>query len=347
MDIAFITGINGQDGSYLTRFLLDKGYTVHGMIRRSSSINTHRIDDVYKDIHENNVNLFLHYGDMCDSSCITNLIYKIKPTEVYNLAAMSHVKISFEIPEYTGDVDAIGTLRLLEAIKNYEEFINYKYRVKFYNAATSELYGGIYNDPQDENTPFCPKSPYAVAKLYSYWITCNYRESYDMFCCNGILFNHTSIYRGHNFVEQKIVKAAVKISKNLQDCLYLGNLYASRDIGHAKDYVKAMWMMLNYEKPDDYVISTGVGYTIKEIVEMVFNKLYINIQWEGTGINEVGKFKDKIIIRIDHKYFRPSEVVNLLGNSNKAKTTLGWNIEYNLDKILDEMILNELKINQL
>lgn len=339
---AFITGITGQDGYYLTDFLLKNNYKVHGMIRRSSNINTNRIENFYKDRHECNVNLYLYYGDITDSSCILNLIQKIKPMEIYHLAAMSHVKISFEMPEYTGDVDALGTLRLLEAIKiTRDNDVNYN--PKFYNASTSELYGGIYNTPQTELTNFNPKSPYAIAKLYSYWITRNYRESYNMFCCNGILFNHTSIHRGHNFVEQKIVKAAVKIVNNKQNCLYLGNIYSKRDIGHSKDYVKAMWLMLNYNIPDDYVISTGISYSIKEIVEMVFNLLGKNIIWEGIGLDEIGKIDQNIVIRIDKEYFRPSEVNNLCGDSNKARTILDWTPEYTLNDILKEMIDHELK----
>lgn len=354
---AFITGITGQDGYYLTEFLLKKGYIVHGMIRRSSSINTNRLDKFYKDRHDKSeIKLYLHYGDITDSSCLLNLIQKIKPDEVYHLAAMSHVKISFEVPEYAGEVDGLGTLKLLEAIRTYQNSLSpnevgiLKHPIKFYNAATSELYGGIYDKPQNENTPFNPKSPYAIAKLYGYWITKNYRESYNMFCCNGILFNHTSPFRGHNFVEQKIVKAAVRIYHGKQDCLYLGNLYSKRDIGHSKDYVKAMWLMLNSDSPDDYVISTGESFTIKEIVELVFNILYNKpILWEGSGINEIGKINIsdsyKTVVKIDSEYFRPSEVDSLCGDSTKAKDKLGWKPEYTFFNILREMIDYEIKYN--
>jgi GDPmannose 4,6-dehydratase len=356
--IAFITGITGQDGKYLSEFLLGKGYIIHGLIRRSSSLNTSRIDHLYKDPHLENVKFFLHYGDMCDLVSISELFEKIKPDEVYNLAAMSHVKISFEIPEYTSDVNGIGTLRLLEIIKKCEQNTNKK--IKFYNATTSEMFGGGEN--LNENSPFVPKSPYSVSKLYSYWISNVYKESYGLFCCNGILFNHTSPYRGHNFIEQKIVKGAVKIYKEigrkiekefLFQPIYLGNLYSKRDIGHCKDYVKAMWMMLQQDEPDNYVISTGISFSVKEITNFVFEILNLNLEWKGSGLDEIGyiqlekekedsSFSFFPVVKIDSKYFRPNEVHNLTGDSSKARKVLGWSHEYNIHNILVEMINFEL-----
>jgi GDPmannose 4,6-dehydratase len=337
--IALITGISGQDGSYLSELLLEKGYKVHGIIRRSSSINTKRLDHIYK-----NPNLFLHYGDLSDSSCINKIINDIKPDEIYNLAAMSHVAVSFETPEYTTDIDATGTLRILESIKNSNK------NIKFYQAGTSELYGGVYDKPQNEETPFNPHSPYAVAKLYSYWITKNYRESYNMFAVNGILFNHTSSRRGPTFVEQKIVKGAVAICMEKQNVLELGNLYSYRDFGHAKDYVYAMWLMIQEDKPDDYVIATGEKYMVKDIVSLVFSKLNMPLEWSGEGVNEIGtvscelsKYKDKELVKINEKYFRPSEVDSLIGDCTKAKNKLKWKPEYTFDSIIDEMIKEELK----
>ena len=340
MKIALITGISGQDGSYLAEFLLEKDYKVHGIIRRSSSINTKRLDNIYC-----NPNLQLHYGDLSDSCLLNKLIINIKPDEIYNLAAMSHVAVSFQIPEYTTDIDATGTLRILEAIKNTDK------KIKFYQASTSELYGGVYDKPQNEDTPFNPRSPYAVAKQYAFWITKNYRESYNIFAVNGILFNHTSPRRGETFVEQKIVKGAVAISRGLKDCLKLGNIYSYRDYGHAYDYVRAMWLMLQQEEPEDYVISTGNKYMIKDIVTLVFSKLNIPLEWTGEGINEIGTIKNtkisklegKIVVKIDSIYFRPSEVDNLVGDSTKARETLGWKPEYIFDCIIDEMIKEELK----
>lgn len=331
--IALITGITGQDGSFIAELLLEKGYEVHGIIRRSSQINTHRLDHIYK-------NLQLHYGDLSDASCINKLIEYIKPDEVYNLGAMSHVKVSFEIPEYTSDIDALGTLRLLEAVNKLNTFK----QVKFYQAGTSELYGGIYDKPQDIDTPFYPRSPYAVAKLYSYWIVKNYREAYNLFAVNGVLFNHTSARRGETFVEQKIVIAAVAIKMKKQKCLTLGNIYSYRDYGHAKDFVYAMWLMLQQEKPDDYVIATGEKYMIKDIVTMVFNKLDIPITWTGEGINETATNKlYNVIVKIDEKYFRPSEVDSLVGDSSKTKKILDWEPKYTFDDIINEMISEELK----
>jgi len=339
--IALITGISGQDGSYLAELLLEKGYIVHGIIRRSSSINTKRLDSIYK-----NPNLFLHYGDLSDSSCINKIIIEYEPDEVYNLAAMSHVAVSFETPEYTTDIDAVGTLRILEAIRNNKK------KIKFYQAGTSELYGGVYDKAQNENTPFNPRSPYAIAKLYSYWITKNYKEAYNMFAVNGILFNHTSPRRGETFVEQKIVKAAVSILKKRQNVLYLGNIYSYRDYGHAKDYIRAMWLILQQDKPEDFVISTGEKYMIKDIVTLVFSKLNIPIEWFGEGIEEYGKvssstkypgMEGKIVVKINSRYFRPTEVDNLIGDSSKAREKLGWEPEYTFDDIINEMINEEIK----
>ena len=339
--VVLITGINGQDGSYLAELLLEKNYKVHGIIRRSSSINTHRIDHIYK-----NPNLFLHYGDLSDSSFINKIVNKIQPDEIYNLGAMSHVAVSFETPEYTTDVDAMGTLRLLEAIKNSDK------NIKFYQAGTSELYGGIYDKAQSEDTPFNPRSPYAVAKLYSFWLTKNYRESYGIFAVNGVLFNHTSPRRGPTFVEQKIVKGAVAILKKNQNTLYLGNIYSSRDYTHAKDCVNAMYLMMQHTSPDDFVIASGKKYIIKDIVTLVFAKLNIPIEWSGEGIEEIATiseyaelvdFKGKTVVKIDPKYFRPSEVDDLLGDPSKAIEILNWKLNYTFDDILDEMIKEELK----
>ena len=334
--IALITGVNGMDGSYLAEFLLEKKYIVHGIIRRSSSINTKRLDNIYKDKHGEDVNFFLHYGDMCDSSCLDRLIKEINPDEIYNLAAMSHVKVSFDIPINTSDIDALGTLRVLESIRTSGK------KIKFYQAGTSELYGGIYDKPQNELTPFYPRSPYAVAKLYGYWITKNYREAYNIFAVNGVLFNHTSPRRGETFVEQKIVKACVAIKKEKQDCLYLGNIYSYRDFGHSKDFVEAMWLMLQQETPDDYVIATGEKYQIKEIVELVFKKLEMDVEWKGEGLDEHVVYKDKVILKIDSKYFRPSEVDSLIGDSTKAREALKWEPKYTFEDIIDEMIQHEL-----
>jgi len=333
--IALITGISGQDGSYLSELLLEKGYIVHGIIRRSSSINTKRLDNIY-----NNPNLKLHYGDLSDSSLINKIIIELRPDEIYNLAAMSHVAVSFQIPEYTCDVDALGTLRILEAIRGVKDKT-----IKFYQAGTSELYGGIYDKPQNEETPFNPHSPYAVAKLFGYWITKNYRESYNMFAVNGILFNHTSPRRGETFVEKKIVNAAVNIKKGLQDCLYLGNIYSYRDYGHAKDFVYAMWMMLQHDTPGDYVISSGEKYMIKDIVSMVFSKLDMELEWSGEGINEVAKDinNNRIVVQINQKYFRPLDVESLVGDATLAKTKLGWKQKYTFDDIINEMIEDEIK----
>jgi GDPmannose 4,6-dehydratase len=332
--IAFITGCTGQDGSYLCELLLAKGYTVHGLIRRASTINTHRIDHIYQDPHELDRKLILHYGDMTDSSCLFRLISSILPDEVYNLAAMSHVKVSFDNPEYTADVDGLGTLRLLEACRSVAD----RKQIRIYQASTSELYGGVYQAAQNEDTPFYPRSPYAAAKLFAYWTIRNYRDAYDLFAVNGILFNHTSPRRGETFVEQKIVQAAAKISQGKQDCLYLGNIYASRDLGHAKDYVRAMWMMLQTDVPSDYVIATGRSYQVKDLVDMVFEMTGMPLVWHGTGQDEYASHMGRVVVRIDPKYYRPTEVDNLLGDASKARRELGWTPTYDINGILREMI---------
>jgi len=331
--VALITGITGQDGSYLTELLLSKGYEVHGVIRRSSSINTGRIDHIY-----NNPDLHLHYGDVTDSLSIMNVLKKHNPCEIYNLAAQSHVKVSFETPEYTAMVDGLGTLRILEAVR----LLNMEKTCKIYQASTSELYGLVQEIPQKETTPFYPRSPYGVAKLYAYWIVKNYRESYNMFACSGILFNHESPRRGHNFVTKKIVNGLESISAGRQECLYLGNLNAKRDWGHAKDYVEAMWLMLQQDAPDDFVISTGEQYSVKEFVERCAPYFALRIRWEGEGLNEVGinEHTGKIIVRVDEKYFRPAEVETLLGDSSKAKSVLGWTPKHSFDALVEDMCIN-------
>lgn len=338
--VAFITGITGQDGSYLCELLLEKEYIVHGMIRRSSSFNTHRIDHLYQNPQEENKKLILHYGDMTDSSCLNQLLQKIKPDEIYNLAAMSHVRVSFDCPEFTAEIDGLGTLRLLEAA------INMKKPFKFYQAGTSELYGGIYNKPQNEETPFHPRSPYAAAKLYAYWIVKNYRDAYGIYAVNGILFNHTSPRRGSTFVEQKIVEGAVGIKNGTKECLYLGNLYSHRDFGHAKDFVYAMWLMLQQNKEDiqDYVIASGKKYMIKDLVNMVFDKLGMSLIWSGEGKDEIAILEStgKVVIRIDERYYRPTEVNSLHGDPSLAIKNLGWEHKYTMDSILDEMIEYQL-----
>jgi GDPmannose 4,6-dehydratase len=317
---ALITGITGQDGSYLTELLLDKGYEVHGIIRRSSSFNTGRIDHLYKDRHNKDLKLYLHHGDVTDSSNLNRLLEKVQPDEIYNLAAQSHVKVSFDVPEYTAEVDAIGTLRFLDAIK--ETGI----KTKFYQASTSELYGKVQEVPQKETTPFYPRSPYAVAKLYGFWIIINYREAYNIFACNGILFNHESPRRGETFVTRKITIAAAKIKAGKQEKLYLGNLDSLRDWGYAPDYVEGMWRILQYDKPEDFVLATNEMHTVKEFTELSFNELGIELVWEGTGVNEKGRCKKtgNILVEVDPAYFRPTEVEQLLGDYTKAKTLLGW-----------------------
>lgn len=330
MRVALITGITGQDGSYLAELLLEKGYEVHGIVRRSSSINTSRIEHLYL-----NPNLKLHYGDITDSLSLMGVIKKHKPTEIYNLAAQSHVKVSFETPEYTAQVDGMGTLKLLEAVR----LLGMENTVKIYQASTSELYGLVQEIPQNETTPFYPRSPYGVAKLYAYWIVKNYRESYNMFCCSGILFNHESPRRGFNFVTKKITDALYNISNSNQSCLYLGNLNALRDWGHAKDYVRAMWMMLQQDTPADYVISTGEQFSVKEFVEESAKYFNMHIEWMGDGLDEVGidTISGKEIVRVDPKYFRPAEVETLLGDSSKARKELGWVPEYNFKLLVKEM----------
>jgi len=331
--VALITGITGQDGSYLAELLLSKGYEVHGIIRRSSSMNTGRIDHIY-----NNPKLHLHYGDVTDSLSIMNVLKKHNPSEIYNLAAQSHVKVSFETPEYTATVDALGTLKILESVR----ILNMDKTCKIYQASTSEMFGLVQETPQKETTPFYPRSPYGVAKLYAYWITKNYRESYDMFCCSGILFNHESPRRGFNFVTKKVVDGLEAISAGRQECLYMGNLNALRDWGHAKDYVKAMGLMLQQDTPDDFVIATGKQYSVKDFIEKCAPYFYLKIRWEGEGLNEVGINVNtgKVIIRVDPKYFRPAEVETLLGDPSKAKSVLGWEPEYTFDALVEDMCIN-------
>tara|TARA_B100000900_G_C20601142_1_gene725645 strand:+ start:2673 stop:3674 length:1002 start_codon:yes stop_codon:yes gene_type:complete len=328
--IALIFGVTGQDGSYLSRLLLSKNYQVHGVKRRSSSLNTERIDDIYEDIHDA-INFFLHYGDLTDGQSINQLINKIKPTEIYNLAAQSHVAVSFELPEYTMMTNALGTLKILEAIKN----INPK--IRFYQAGTSEMFGAS-PPPQSEKTPFYPRSPYAVSKLSAHWMTINYRESYNIFACNGILFNHESPVRGETFVTQKIIKGLINIKKGKQKKLYLGNIYAKRDWGHAEDYVKAMWLMLQQKKPQDFVIATGFQYTVKEFINLSAKKLNMPIIWKGNKLKEKAYLNNKPIIEINPKYFRPSEVDSLKGNPNKARKILKWKPKYNLEDMIEDMI---------
>lgn len=333
---ALISGITGQDGSYLAEFLLEKGYEVHGLVRRASLINTHRIDHLYKDPHLKNVHFFLHYSDLTDSTNIIRIIQQVKPDEIYNLAAMSHVKVSFDTPEYTANVDGLGTLRIIEAIR----LLGLEKKVKFYQASTSELYGKVLETPQSETTPFYPRSPYGVAKIYGYWITVNYREAYNIFACNGILFNHESPRRGETFVTRKITRAASKIKLGLQEKLYLGNLDAKRDWGYAKDYVEAMWMMLQQDKPVDYVIATGETHSVREFVELTFKELDINIKWNGTGLHEKGidSKTGKGIIEIDPNYFRPTEVELLLGDPSKAKKELGWKPKTKFEELVKMMV---------
>ena len=336
---ALITGITGQDGAYLAEFLLNKGYIVHGIKRRSSSFNTARVDHLYKDPHERNVNFFMHYGDLTDSTNLIRIIQEVQPDEIYNLAAQSHVQVSFETPEYTANSDALGTLRLLEAIR----ILGMEKKTKFYQASTSELYGKVQEIPQKETTPFYPRSPYAAAKLYAYWITINYREAYGIFACNGILFNHESPIRGETFVTRKITMAAAKIKYGMQDRLYLGNLDAKRDWGFAKDYVEAMWLMLQQEKPDDYVIATGETHSVREFIELAFKELGIDIIWQGEGAEEVGidSRTGKIIVEVDPGYYRPTEVELLIGDSSKARRKLGWKPKVRLEELVKMMIKSD------
>ena len=337
---ALITGITGQDGAYLAQLLLDKNYIVHGIKRRTSLINTARIDEIFNDLSHRNKDFFLHHGDMTDSSSLFHIIKKSNPCEIYNLAAQSHVQVSFEEPEYTANSDALGALRILEAIR----ILGLTKSVKYYQASTSELFGAVKETPQKETTPFYPRSPYAVAKLYAYWITVNYREAYNMFACNGILFNHESPIRGETFVTRKITMAMARIKAGLQDCLFLGNLNAKRDWGHAKDYVRAMWLMLQQDNPTDLVISTGKQHSVRDFVEQVARKINLPLEWNGSGINEVGVSNGNTIIKIDQKYYRPTEVETLLGDSTKARSVLSWEPEISFDQLVDEMIHNDCSL---
>ncbi len=338
--VALITGITGQDGAYLAELLLDKGYQVHGIKRRSSLFNTDRIDHLYQDPHEKNRNFFLHYGDLTDSTNLIRIIQEVRPDEIYNLAAQSHVQVSFETPEYTANADAIGTLRLLEAIR----ILGLTEKTRFYQASTSELYGKVQEIPQSETTPFYPRSPYAVAKLYSYWITVNYREAYNIFGCNGILFNHESPLRGETFVTRKITRAIARIKLGLQEKIYLGNMNAKRDWGHAADYVEAMWLMLQQEEPDDFVIATGETHTVREFVELAFSRVGIEIVWQGAGVAEKGidKATGKILVEVDPRYFRPTEVELLLGDPTKAKEKLGWSPKVTFKDLVQTMVEADL-----
>ncbi len=350
MKRALITGITGQDGAYLAEFLINKGYEVHGIKRRASSFNTGRVDHLYKDPHEHDVRFFMHYGDLTDATNMIRVIQEIQPQEIYNLAAQSHVKVSFETPEYTANVDALGSLRILEAIR----ILGLEDKTRFYQASTSELYGKVRETPQNENTPFYPRSPYAVAKLYAYWITVNYREAYGLYACNGILFNHESPFRGETFVTRKITRALARIKLGLQDCLYLGNLDAKRDWGHARDYVEMQWLMLQQEKPEDFVIATGQQHSVREFVEAAGKEINLSIRWEGEGVDETGVLDSsqasKVIIRIDPSYFRPTEVDTLLGDAGKAKEKLGWIPRISFEQLVAEMVhadLEEAKMDEL
>ena len=339
--LAVITGVTGQDGALLAELLLSKGYEVHGIKRRSSLINTQRIDHLYQDPHASNRKFILHHGDMTDSTSLIRVIQKTKPDEVYNLAAQSHVQVSFEEPEYTADSDALGTLRLLEAIR----ILELEKTTRFYQASTSELYGQVQEVPQNEDTQFYPRSPYAIAKLYAYWITVNYREAYGMFACNGILFNHESPIRGETFVTRKITSGLAGIKFGLQDCLWLGNLDAKRDWGHAKDFVRAMWLMLQQDKPEDFVIATGVQHSVREFVDLAASKLGLDLTWEGSGLDEVGYDRNgSPIIRIDPRYFRPTEVDTLLGDSTKAYKKLSWSPTISFDDLITEMVDEDLRL---
>ena len=342
MKKALITGITGQDGAYLSDFLLKKGYEIHGIKRRSSSFNTQRIDHLYQDPHVKNKNFILHYGDLTDTSNLVRIIQAVQPDEIYNLGAQSHVQVSFEVPEYTADTDGIGTLRLLEAIR----ILGMEKKIRFYQASTSELYGKVQEIPQKETTPFYPRSPYAAAKLYAYWIVVNYRESYGMHASNGILFNHESPLRGETFVTRKITRAASRISLGLQDKLFMGNINAKRDWGFAGDYVELMWLMLQQDKPDDYVMATGVTVTVRDFISMSFNEAGIILQWEGNGIDEKGinQSDGKVLVEIDPRYFRPAEVELLIGDPTKAKTKLGWEPKVQLPELVKMMMNNDIEL---
>ncbi len=338
---ALITGITGQDGAYLAEFLLNKGYQVHGVKRRSSLFNTDRIDHLYQDLHEENVNFFLHYGDLTDATNLIRIVQEVQPDEIYNLAAQSHVQVSFETPEYTANADALGTLRVLEAIR----ILGLADKARFYQASTSELYGKVQEIPQTEKTPFYPRSPYAAAKLYSYWITVNYREAYNLFACNGILFNHESPLRGETFVTRKITRAIARIKLDLQDRIYLGNLNAKRDWGFAGDYVEAMWLMLQQDKPDDFVIATGEAHSVREFVELAFAEVGIGIDWQGEGTTEKGidKSTGRVLVEVDPRYFRPTEVEILLGDPAKAREKLGWQPRTSFRELVKMMVAADLE----
>jgi GDPmannose 4,6-dehydratase len=360
MKVALVTGITGQDGAYLAELLLEKGYMVHGLKRRSSSFNTSRIDHLYQDPHEKNQRFKLHYGDLTDSMNLTRIIQETQPDEIYNLAAMSHVKVSFDIPEYTANADGIGTLRILEAVR----LLGLEKKTKVYQASTSELYGLVQAVPQSETTPFYPRSPYAVAKIYAYWITVNYREAYNMFACNGILFNHESPLRGETFVTRKITRGVAKIALGMQEAIFMGNLDAKRDWGHAKDYVEAMWRILQQDKPDDYVIATGVTTKVRDFIQMAFAEVGFNLRFEGEGVEEIGildNFNEKLVnevlegleiktqigdvlVRIDPRYFRPTEVDLLIGDPTKAQTKLGWKPKYDLAGLVEEMVAADVAL---
>ena len=354
MKKALITGITGQDGSYLAEFLLEKGYEVHGIKRRASSFNTQRVDHIYQDPHVKSQNFVLHYGDLTDSSSLTRILQEVQPDEVYNLGAQSHVAVSFEAPEYTADVDAMGTLRLLEAIR----LLGLEKKTRFYQASSSELYGLVQETPQKETTPFHPRSPYAVAKLYAYWIAVNYREAYGMYACNGILFNHESPRRGETFVTRKITRGLANIAQGLEDCLYMGNMNALRDWGHAKDYVRMQWMMLQQDEPEDFVIATGVQYSVRQFIEWSAKELGVTLRFEGQGIDEVAVIEaiegdnvpalkgGDVIVRVDPRYFRPAEVETLLGDPSKAKEKLGWIPEITTQEMCAEMVASDLKTSK-
>ncbi len=340
--VALITGITGQDGAYLAELLLNKGYIVHGIKRRASLFNTDRIDHLYQDPHIEHQNFILHYGDLTDSTNLIRIIQQVQPDEIYNLAAMSHVAVSFETPEYTANADGIGTLRILEAIR----ILGLEKKTRFYQASTSELYGLVQEIPQKETTPFYPRSPYAVAKMYAYWITVNYREAYGIYACNGILFNHESPIRGETFVTRKITRALARIKLDLQDCLYLGNLDSLRDWGHAKDYVEMQWLMLQQGQAEDFVIATGKQYSVRDFVNAAARELDISISWQGTGVDEKGYWADKCIVQVDPRYFRPTEVDTLLGDPTKAKQKLGWEPKVTFEELVSEMVREDYKSAQ-
>ena len=336
--VALITGITGQDGSYLAELLLEKGYVVHGIKRRASSFNTERVDHIYQDPHIQNAQFTLHYGDLSDTSNLVRIVQETQPDEIYNLGAQSHVAVSFESPEYTADVDGLGTLRLLEAIR----ILGLEKKTRFYQASTSELYGLVQESPQKESTPFYPRSPYAAAKMYAYWITVNYREAYGIYACNGILFNHESPRRGETFVTRKITRGLANISQGLEDCLYMGNIDALRDWGHAKDYVRMQWLMLQQQQPEDFVIATGRQYSVRQFIEWTAHELGMDIRWQGQGVNEVGYSGDRAVVKIDPRYFRPAEVETLLGDAAKARNKLGWVPEITAQQMCREMVAADL-----